>query len=73
MRIHGAKDAFADGMDETRLAEEFLLRMQAGEFDGRLYETIEQLSEEELRQIVALARVQMPRPLSELSNPTPWN
>jgi len=60
-------------MDETRLAEEFLLRMQAGEFDGRLYESIEHLSEEELRQIVPLARVQAPRILGESADPKPWN
>ena len=45
---------FPRPMDETRLAEEFLGRMQAGEFDGRLYETIAKLSDDELRQIVGL-------------------
>ncbi len=42
-------------MDETRFAEEFLCKMQAGEFDGRLYETIAKLSTHELQQIAARA------------------
>ena len=42
-------------MDETRFAEEFLRKMQAGEFDGRLYEIITKLSAGELQQIVKLA------------------
>ena len=46
---------FPRPMDETRLAEEFLLQMQGGEFDGRLYETITKLSTDELQQIVTLA------------------
>lgn len=45
---------FPRPMDETRLAEEFLGRMQAVEFDGSQYETIAKLSDDELRQIVCL-------------------
>ena len=42
-------------MDETWSAEAFLLRIQAGEFDGRLYGIIENLSDEQLQKIVILA------------------
>ena len=41
-------------MDETRFAQEFLVRMNAGEFVGRLYQTILNLSSCELQQIACL-------------------
>jgi hypothetical protein len=43
-------------MDNTKLAEEFLRQVEAGEFDGRLYKIIMNLSKEELSQIAMKAR-----------------
>src|SRR5579863_3777146 len=52
-------------MDETMLTEELLSWILAGEFDGRLYETILSLSKDELQQIVTLGAAPPSAPVGE--------
>ena len=59
-------------MHEKRFAEQFLLQLAAGEFDGRLYRTILSFSAEERRQIASLCGSHDPRIVSsEFDLPEP--
>ncbi len=44
-------------MDDTKPAVDFLSRIESGEFNGRLYHTILNLSKTDLDQIAAVLRV----------------
>ena len=58
-------------MDETRFAEDLLLRIGAGEFDGRLYQTILNLSEAERKQIITLATQHVASEPNRSAGPAP--